>query len=134
MRTLAVSFFCQTLLICIGPALGEELKVTRTADSGVESLIAHERSWDRNCNPRQSAVTITSKPTSGTVSVVLGTSTIPTSTPRFGSTGVCAGKTITGNQVMYKSKPGFHGVDTVTYGVVYGDGSRGSTTITINVK
>jgi hypothetical protein len=111
MRTLAVSVFYQTLLICIGTALGQELTVTRTVESGVESLIAHERSWGRNCKAQQSTVTIKSKPMKGTVSVVQGTSAIPASTPRFGSTGVCAGKTITGNQVMYKSNPGIHGVD-----------------------
>jgi len=66
--------------------------------------------------------------------VAVGTSIIPESTPRFGSTGACAGKTITGNQVMYKSNPGFQGNDAVTYDVVYGNGRRGSMIITIVVK
>jgi hypothetical protein len=97
-------------------------------------LLAYERAWDRNCSPLQTTVTFTSKPANGTVWVAIGTSVIPESTPRFGSTGACAGKTITGNQVMYKSNPGFRGVETVTYDVVNPNGSRGSMVVTINAK
>ena len=118
----------------LAPSTGEAIKVTRNVKSGVESLIAYERSWDGNCNPTESRVAFTSKPVMGTAWVAVGTSIIPESTPRFGSTGACAGKTITGNQVMYKSNPGFQGNDAVTYDVVYGNGRRGSMIITIVVK
>jgi uncharacterized caspase-like protein len=116
------------------PAMGEAIKVARTVKSGIESLLVYERAWDRNCNPVQSTVTFTSRPTNGTAWVAIGTSIVPESTLRGGSTGACAGKTITGNQVMYRSNPGFHGVDTVTYDVVNAGGIRGSMIITINAQ
>jgi hypothetical protein len=57
-------------------------------------------------------------PSNGTISVASGvTSTIPASTPASGSTGACAGKNITGNQVKYKSNAGFKGTDSVAYTV-----------------
>ena len=118
----------------LAPAPPGTLKVTRTVEPGAESLLTYERAWNRDCNPLQTTVTFTSKPVKGTVWVAIGTSVIPQSTPRSGSTGACAGKTITGNQVMYKSDPSFHGVDTVTYNVVNPNGARGSTIVTINVK
>jgi uncharacterized caspase-like protein len=118
----------------LAPTSPGTLKVSRTVESGIESLLAYERAWDRNCSPLQTTVTLTSKPANGNIWVAIGTSVIPESTPRGGSTGVCAGKTITGNQVMYKSNPGFHGVETVTYDVVNPNGSRGSMVMTINVK
>jgi hypothetical protein len=100
----------------------------------METLLAYERGWDKNCNPLLTTVTFTSKPANGTVWVAVGTSNIPESTPRFGSTGACAGTTITGNQVMYKSIPGFQGVDMVTYDVLYPNGTRGSMIVTITAK
>jgi hypothetical protein len=122
-------------LLCAGPAFADELKLARSAKSGVESLIAHERLWDRrNCEALPTTVTITRTPTNGAVSVVEGTSKIPKSTPRSGSTGRCAGMPITGSQVMYRSNPGYRGIDTVSYDVVYGSGRKGSTRITITVR
>jgi hypothetical protein len=56
------------------------------------------------------------------------------STPGSGSTGSCAGKTITGNAIMYRSNPGFRGIDTISYDDVSDKGKRRSTTVTINVK
>jgi hypothetical protein len=120
---------------CIGTgALAQEIKLTRPAQSGVESLLANERSWDRNCRPLATSVTITSQPSNGKVTVVQGVSTLPPTTPRSGSTGDCAGKSITGNQIMYQSNPGFRGTDTLAYRVTYGNGKSGSTTLTINVR
>jgi hypothetical protein len=111
-----------------------ELKRTIQAQSGVETLISYERAWDRNCNAQVTEVTITRAPQNGIVNVVLGTSIIPASTPRGGATGVCAGRQVSGNQVMYRSNPGFRGVDVVSYDVVNPNGYRGSATITINVQ
>jgi hypothetical protein len=119
-------------LMAVGPALAQDIKLTRTVKSGVEALIGHERSWDRDCQPRPSRVTITASPANGTAWVAHGASTIPESTPRSGSSGQCAGKPITGNRVMYRSNPGFRGTDTVAYDVWYGAGQGGgSTTITV---
>jgi len=120
------------LLIGTG-APAQEIKLTRPAQSGVKSLLANERSWDRNCKPLATSVTITSRPSNGKVTVIQGVSTLPPTTLRSGSTGDCAGKPVTGNQIMYQSNPGFRGADTLAYKVMYGNGNSGSTTITINV-
>jgi hypothetical protein len=113
----------------------KDLNLTRSAESGVDSLISQERGWDRNCNVLPVTVSITKHPVNGAISVVPGvTSTIPASTPRSGSTGACAGKTVTGNEIRFKSNPGFHGTDTVSYDVVFGSQPPQSTAITINVK
>ena len=114
-------------------AFAQEIKLTRPAQSGIESLLANERSWDRNCKPLATSVTITSQPSNGKVTVIQGVSTLPPTTPRSGSTGDCAGKSVTGNQIMYQSNPGFRGTDTLAYKVMYGNGKSGSTTIIINV-
>jgi len=116
------------------PVVGE-LKLTRSAQSGVDTLISYSRNWDRNCNPQPLTVTITRPPLNGIASFVQGTSIIPESTPRSGSTGPCAGKSIIGYQLMYRSSSGFHGIDTVSYEAMTGDGRKtGPTTITINVQ
>ncbi len=123
-----------TAALSVGPALAQELKLTRSAVSGADSLLAYEHAWDRNCNAQETKITITKKPAHGTVSITTETSTIPDAVPRTGNTGSCAGKTISGNQVMYKSDPGFNGMDAVSYLVEYRNGRRAPTTITIDVK
>ncbi len=116
-------------------ATAQELTLTRPAESGVNTRISHERAWDRNCNALAIKVSITKNPVHGTVSVVPGiASTLPPSTPASGSTGTCAGKTVTGSTVRYKSKPGFHGKDSVSYNVVIGGRASQLRVITINVK
>jgi hypothetical protein len=80
-------------------------------------------------------VSITKNPVNGTVAVVPGiTSTLPPSTPAAGNTGSCAGKTIAGSTIRYKSKSGFHGTDSVSYKVVSGNGPAQARVIVINVK
>jgi hypothetical protein len=80
-------------------------------------------------------VSITKNPVNGTVAVVPGvTSTLPANTPASGSTGTCAGKTIIGDTIRYKSKSGFHGTDSVSYNVVSGGRPALSRVIIINVK
>ena len=134
MRTLVVSLACATAaLIWAGPAAAQTLTLTRSAQSGVESTIAQERGWDRNCNTVAVTVTITKNPSNGTVSVASGvTSTIPASTPASGSTGACAGKSVTGNAVKYKSNAGFRGTDSVSYTV--SNQPQRPRVITINVQ
>jgi hypothetical protein len=115
-------------------SLAGDLVLTRAAQSGVASLIGYERAWNRNCQDVGTTVTITGQPSHGSVSVEQGSSTIPASTPRSGSTGQCAGRQIAGNQVMYRSEPGFHGRDHVSWHVVYGNGKSGETNVTIAVR
>ena len=135
MRRLSIAFVCSIAsAVCIGMAAAKDLKLTREAKSGVESRLAWERAWDRDCKAVPVAVSITQQPKNGTVSAVQGTSQIPASTPRAGSTDECAGKTVTGNEIKYRSNTGFRGIDTVTYNVVRNNVGVGSTTITINVK
>ena len=58
---------------------------------------------------------------------------MPPSTPGSGDTGRCAGKTITGKKIMYRSKPGFRGSDTVGYDSD-GNGTIIHTTIAVTVE
>ena len=117
-----------------GPALAQDLRVTRSVESGVPSVVAHERSWDRDCRTLPVSVTVTRAPAHGTVTMEHASSVIPASTPRMGSTGRCAGKPVTGEQIAYRAHPGFRGTDTLAYSVAYGGGRSGSTTITIDVR
>lgn len=119
---------------CIGAAAAKDLTLTRNAESGVESRITYERTWDRDCEALPTTVTVTQPPKNGTIAVVQGTSTIPASTPNSGSTENCAGKTVTGIEVHYKSNAGFHGTDTVTYSVTNDNVPAGTRVITIVVK
>src|SRR5712692_2831854 len=114
LRRRFIGFVCSIASVaCIGMAAAKDLTLTRDAKSGVDSRIAYERAWDRDCKALPVTVTITQQPKNGTVSVVQGTSTIPASTPGSGSTGGCAGKTVTGNEIVYRSNAGFRGTDTV---------------------
>ena len=136
MRTLVVSLAC-LIASLMGAALAcaQELTLTRSAESGVDTRIAHERAWDRKCDALPVQVSITKNPVNGTVSVLPGvTSILPANTPASGSTGTCAGKTITGITVRYKSKSGFHGTDSVSYTVVSGGRPAQARVIVINVK
>jgi hypothetical protein len=132
-RTLIPAIALLAPLVIGADALAQEIRLTRSAASGVASLLVDERSWDPNCKPLTTSVTITSQPSDGKVTVVPGVSIVAATMPRSGSTGHCAGKSITGNQIMYQSNPGFRGTDTLAYKVTYGNGKSGSTTITINV-
>ena len=135
MRRRFIGFVCSIASVaCIGMAAAKDLTLTRDAKSGVDSRIAYERAWDRDCKALPVTVAITQQPKSGTVSVVQGTSTIPTSTPRSGGTDNCAGKTVAGNEIRYRSNASFRGTDTVVYNVAKNNVSVGTTTITINVK
>lgn len=136
MRTLVVALACLIAsLLGAALALAQELKLTRSAESGVDTRIAHERAWDRSCVSFPVTVSITKNPVNGTASVAPGiTSTLPANTPASGNTGSCAGKTITGITVRYKSKSGFHGTDSVSYNVASGSQPTQARVIVINVK
>ena len=133
-RTFIAAIALLAPLLIGAAALAQEIRLTRPAASGVESLLVDERSWDPNCKALTTSVTITSRPSNGKVTVVPGVSIIAVSTPRSASTGHCGGKSVAGNQIMYQSNPGFRGTDTLAYKVMYGNGKSGSTTITINVR
>jgi hypothetical protein len=115
-------------------AFAQEIKLTRSAASGVQSLLVDERSWDAKCKPLATTVTITSKPSHGTVTVVPGMSIVAVSAAPSGSTAHCAGKSVTGTRIIYQSNSGFRGTDTLAYKVRYSNGNSGATIITINVQ
>jgi hypothetical protein len=106
----------------------------RTVQSGVDSPLAYERSWDANCQPLPLQVTITQQPANGSIWAIEGTSTIPASTPRGGNTGACAGKSVLGNEVFYRSNAGFHGEDSAAYELAYANGRRETISVVIEVK
>ena len=125
---LAIAMFAAT------QASAQQLSLTITVRSGTAARLAYERSWDRSCTATPAEVSITQQPQHGAASVVSSTSAIPASTPRFGPTGRCAGRQITGNEVIYRSQPGFHGRDRVSWSVIYGNGKSGSTAVDISVR
>ena len=134
MRRILLALAGTIVTICIATAVAKDLQLTRNAMSGVDSRIAYERAWDRNCKALPTSVKVTQQPKNGTISIVEGTSTIPESAPNSGPTGACAGKTVTGNEVHYKSNAGFHGADSVTYSVTNDNVPAGTRIITIIVK
>ncbi len=106
----------------------KDLVLTRPAVSGVDDIIAYERAFDRTCRARGASVTFTRQPAHGKISILQGVSIIPTSTPRFGSTGKCAGQSIVGHEIHYMSDSGYHGVDHVSWTVIYDNGAEGGAT------
>ncbi len=103
-------------LLACSIATAKELKLTRTAKSGVETRLAYSGHWDtRTCNALPDKVTISKQPEHGTASIKPAEETLPQSTPGSGATGACAGKTIQASAIMYRSNPGFKGIDTLGY-------------------
>ena len=122
-------------LLCIWalPVQAGDLNLTRSVKPGLPSPLGYERSWDGNCQDTGAIVTVTSQPGHGTVSIAQKVSLIPASTPRYGSTGRCAGRSIKGKQVLYRSQPGFHGRDHLSWHVAYGNGKSGDVDMTVIV-
>ena len=131
---IAIAGFVAALALASGTLAAEKtMNLSRNAKSGVDSRLAYSGRWDRNCNGVPVTVTITRQPASGTVSVVDADEKIAASTPASGSTGKCAGKTIKSKMIMYRSKPGFRGNDTVRYDSE-GSGTIIHTTISVTVQ
>ena len=107
--------------------------VARTVDSGMELVLSRPSFWDSACNARGVTVTIPQPPANGTVSVTEGLNTAAIN-PRFGTAGRCGGKQIMGKQIIYRSKPGFHGTDVVAYEYVSDWGERFTVTVIITVR
>jgi hypothetical protein len=78
-------------------------------------------------------VTITRAPTNGEAWVNVGPNTV-SANPSSGTAGRCAGKQVIGKQIMYQSKPGFHGSDVVSLEILSDRGQKSSTTVTIEVR
>lgn len=103
-------------LLACGIAAAKELKLKRTAKSGVETRLAYSAHWDnKTCNSLPNKVTISKQPEHGTASIKPAEQTLPQATPGSGATGPCAGKTVAASAIMYRSNPGFKGIDTLGY-------------------
>lgn len=128
--------FVVSILVAVAPmqALAQQVNLTKTVRSGAPSRLGFERAWDRSCAAVAAQVSLTQQAEHGTVSISPTSSTIPASTPRSGSTGPCAGRQVVGEEIVYRSEPGFHGHDRVSWSVVYGNGGGGSTSVEINVR
>jgi hypothetical protein len=122
-------------LVVTGAAVAAEktMNLSRNAKSGADSRLAYSGRWDRNCNALPVKITFTRQPENGTAWSVEADEVLPASTPGSGDTGQCAGKTITSKRIMYRSKPGFRGSDTVSYDSD-GNGTVIRTTISVTVQ
>ena len=107
--------------------------VRRTVDSGSEVVLSRPTFWNGACNARGVTVTVTQSPANGTVSVTEGLNTAP-ETPKFGTAGGCGGMQIMGKQVVYRSRPDFHGSDVVVYEYISDWGERAAATVFITVR
>jgi hypothetical protein len=134
-RHIIAIFGLAAALAAASGALAAEktMNLSRNAKSGEDSRLAYSGRWDRNCNSLPVTVTITRQPANGTVSVSDADEVLPTSTPGSGKTRRCDGKTIKSKQIMYRSKPGFRGSDTVGYDSD-GNGTLIHTTIAVTVQ
>jgi hypothetical protein len=126
-------------LLVADAALARELAPTsfgtdaRTVDSGADLVLSRPTFWDGACNARGVTVTVTQPPANGTVAVTEGLNTATVNT-KFGTPGRCGGMQIMGKQVVYRSRPGFHGTDIVVYEYISDRGERGVATVIIAVR
>ena len=126
-------------LLVAGAALANEAApaspptVRRTVDSGLDLVLSRPTFWDGACNARGVTVTVTQPPANGTVSVTEGLNTAAVN-PKFGTAGRCGGMQIMGKQVVYRSRPDFHGSDVVVYEYVSDRGERATATVIITVR
>ena len=107
--------------------------VRRTVDSGLELVLSRPTFWNSACNARGVTVTVTQPPANGTVSVTDGLNTAA-GNPKFGTAGRCGSMQITGKQVVYRSRPGFHGADVLVYEYISDRGERATATVIITVR
>ena len=115
------------------PASPAAVTLTRTVDSGSESVVSRSTFWNSECNAQGVTVTIKQPPANGIASVREGLNPV-VENPRFGTAGPCVGKQVMGKQIVYRSKDGFHGSDVVVYESVSDRGQRSLVTVTIEVR
>lgn len=113
----------------------QQVKLAREVQSGVKTGIAHERSWNRaTCVARKVEVIVTRMPAHGSLTLVDDMSQIPATVPRIGSTGPCAGRSVSGKRIEYQSAPGFVGEDHVSWRATYDGRVEGETDFTLRVR
>jgi hypothetical protein len=107
--------------------------IWRTVDSGADLVLSRPTFWNSACHPLGVTVTVTEPPANGTVTVTEGPN-IANPHPRFGTAGRCGGTLIMGKQVIYRSKPGFHGTDYLVYHYLSQWGNRAEAHVNITVR
>jgi hypothetical protein len=135
MRTTIIALAGLAAALAASGTSAEEktINLSRNAKSGVDSFLAYVGFWDSNCQERPIKINFTRQPTQGMVWSVEEDRVIPKSTPAMGDTGQCAGKTVKSKKIMYRSTPGYHGSETVSYDSE-GGGLVIHTTITVTVQ
>ena len=128
----AAARFAVIASLIVAPAAAAERKLNRSVDSGKETVIARATFWTQQCQPRSFTLTITKAPTNGAARITEGKNKIAPN-PQFGQES-CVGQNVAGRQILYQSKPGFHGGDTLVYELVSDKGEHLLTTIEIKVK
>lgn len=132
-KHIIAGFAAALAVTSVALAAEKTMNLARKAKSGVDSGLAYSNRWDRNCNGVPVKITFTRQPENGTAWSVDADEVLPASTPGSGNTGRCGGKTIHSKRIMYRSKPGYRGSDTVSYDSD-GNGSVIHTTIAVTVE
>lgn len=103
-----------------------------SAKSGQSIVIKKHVFWNDRCTADSFTIKILDKIVGGSVSTKPANVKLD-GTMRVGSGNNCAGKTLKGKALIYKSKPNFKGKEKFTYKVTGSDGSFRNTVI-ITVK
>jgi len=111
----------------------EPVVLTRSVESGAETVVARSTFWNSDCSPVSVKVTITKPPSRGTATVREGANPV-SANPRFGTSGQCVGKEVMGKQVVYRSPVGYKGEDVINYESVSAKGQKSNVVVNITVK
>jgi hypothetical protein len=110
------------------------LPLAGSVETGTAATIAYGRHWNTApCVPERTTIAITQPPAHGTLRVIEERTDVPPATLRTGDTGYCAGMLLFGQKIIYESKPGFAGTDTLSYESIGPDGQRLPYIVTLEV-
>jgi hypothetical protein len=121
------------VLICCVPALASARPKNQAVAPGQPTIVARYYTWNSDCSARVGVATALSKPEHGTISKQFVSWQIGASRRKGGAVDQCFGKPIEALAVVYKSQPGFHGIDHFVFDVNYA-GYRETDTFTISVQ
>ncbi|ABD05898.1 hypothetical protein RPB_1188 [Rhodopseudomonas palustris HaA2] len=109
------------------PSALSATEFTRQVSSGKKALMRAYSNFNlSDCSAYKGTVTVVEKPRYGTLSTTTGPYKIDIN--RFtGQRSKCAGKTISGLNVLYVSQRGFRGTDTFTLRATYREGMLSAT-------
>jgi hypothetical protein len=120
------------------PAATSPGTIERIVNSGEELVVSQYMFWNGSCNASKLTVNVTQPPAGGTVSVTEELFTIPAKAEvgvaAVKGVGSCVGRQIMGKQILYQSRPGFHGRDVLAYEYISDLGLRVPGTVIITVR